>query len=70
MRDYPIKGLMNNKQWTNNGNIIQDTKFEMCKELVNLVSDYVEKDGSLLCSGGKLSNTIAFINMESRICVE
>ena len=32
-----------NKQWINNGNCIQDTKFEMCKELVKLVSEYVEK---------------------------
>ena len=38
-----VNTLMNNKQWINNGNCIQDTKFEMCKELVKLVSEYVEK---------------------------
>jgi hypothetical protein len=34
---------MKNKQWINNGNSIEDVKFEMCKELVKLVSDYVDK---------------------------
>jgi len=48
----------------------KDTAIKDTKRSEEHVSDYVEKDGSLLCSGGKLSNTIAFINMESRICVE
>lgn len=38
-----VKELMKNKQWINNGNSIEDVKFEMCKELVKLVSDYVDK---------------------------
>ena len=38
-----VNTLMNNKQWINNGNSIQETKFEMCKELVKLVSEYVDK---------------------------
>ena len=38
-----VKGLMHNKQWINNGCAIKETKFEMCKELVKLVSDYVDK---------------------------
>ena len=38
-----VKQLMHNKQWINNGNVIENTKFEMCKELVNLVSDYVDR---------------------------
>lgn len=38
-----VNTLMNNKNWINNGNVIQDTKFEMCKELVKLVSEYVDK---------------------------
>ena len=38
-----VKNLMENKHWINNGNNIENTKFEMCKELVNLVSDYVDK---------------------------
>lgn len=38
-----VKHLIQNKQWINNGNIIENTKFEMCKELVNLVSDYVDR---------------------------
>ena len=38
-----VRGLIHNKQWINNGNCIEDTKFEMCKELVKLVADYVDK---------------------------
>ena len=38
-----VNSLMQNKQWINNGSEIKETKFEMCKELVKLVSDYVEK---------------------------
>lgn len=38
-----VNSLMQNKQWINNGNEIKETKFEMCKELVKLVSEYVEK---------------------------
>lgn len=38
-----VNTLMNNKQWLNNGDYIENTKFEMCKELVKLVSDYVDK---------------------------
>ena len=38
-----VNTLMQNKQWSNNGNCIEDTKFEMCKELVRFVSEYVEK---------------------------
>lgn len=38
-----VNTLMQNKQWINNGNTIKETKFEMCKELVKLVSDYVDK---------------------------
>ena len=38
-----VNGLMQNKQWINNGSCIEDVKFEMCKELVKLVSDYVDK---------------------------
>jgi len=38
-----VNSLMQNKQWINNGNVIKETKFEMCKELIKLVSDYVEK---------------------------
>ena len=38
-----VNTLMHNKQWINNGNGIDNTKFEMCKELVNLVTEYVNK---------------------------
>lgn len=38
-----VKFLMENKKWINNGNSIEKTKFEMCQELVNLVSNYVNK---------------------------
>ena len=38
-----VNTLMQNKQWINNGNGIENTKFEMCKELVKLVSEYVDK---------------------------
>ena len=38
-----VNSLMQNKQWINNGNGIENTKFEMCKELVKLVTEYVEK---------------------------
>lgn len=38
-----VNTLMQNKHWINNGNAIKETKFEMCKELVKLVSDYVDK---------------------------
>ena len=38
-----VNNLMKNKQWINNGNTIENVKFEMCKELVNLVSEYVDK---------------------------
>lgn len=38
-----VKFLMENKQWLNNGNCIDKAKFEICQELVKLVSDYVEK---------------------------
>ena len=38
-----VNNLMKNKQWINNGNCIENVKFEMCKELVKLVSDYVDK---------------------------
>ena len=38
-----VSTLMQNKHWINNGNAIKETKFEMCKELVKLVNDYVEK---------------------------
>lgn len=38
-----VNNLMLNKQWINNGSCIENVKFEMCKELVKLVSDYVEK---------------------------
>lgn len=38
-----VNTLMQNKQWINNGTGIENTKFEMCKELVKLVSDYVDK---------------------------
>lgn len=38
-----VNNLMQNKQWINNGNCIENVKFEMCKELVKLVSDYVDK---------------------------
>ena len=38
-----VKQLMVNKQWINNGNCLEQAKFEACKELVGLVSDYVDK---------------------------
>lgn len=38
-----VNDLIKNKQWINNGKGIENVKFEMCKELVKLVSDYVEK---------------------------
>lgn len=38
-----VNNLMQNKQWINNGSGIESVKFEMCKELVKLVSDYVDK---------------------------
>lgn len=38
-----VNTLMQNKQWINNGNGIENTKFEMCKELVKLVTEYVDK---------------------------
>ena len=34
---------MQNKQWINKGNCIENSKFEACKELVRAVSDYVDK---------------------------
>lgn len=38
-----VQSLMKNKQWLNNGNCIEKVKFEICQELVNLVSEYVNK---------------------------
>jgi len=38
-----VNNLMQNKQWINNGNCIENAKIEACKELVKVVSDYVDK---------------------------
>ncbi len=38
-----VNTLIRNKQWKNNGKEIESAKFEMCKELVNLVTNYVDK---------------------------
>ena len=38
-----VNNLMQNKQWINKGNCIENSKFEACKELVRAVSDYVDK---------------------------